>query len=64
MDNKGRVKLMNKDEIDINKKDEVEYWTAKFNISKVQLKAAVNAAGTRTDNVEAYLKKKYLATKV
>jgi hypothetical protein len=63
MNNKTRVERTNKDEIDVNKKDEVEHWTRRFDISKVQLKAAVNAVGTTPVNVEAYLKKKYIATK-
>ena len=63
-DNKACVELIIEDKIDFNKKDQIEYWTARFDISKVQLKAAVNAAGTRPDDVETYLKKKYFATKI
>jgi len=39
-------------------RQEVAYWTEKLDVTKVRLKAAVNAVGNATKDVEAYLKKK------
>jgi len=38
--------------------DELSYWADHFEITNVQLKAAVNAAGTSVKAVEAYLSKR------
>lgn len=43
--------------INISDKKEVDYWTEKFDVTKVRLKAAVNAAGPEVKDVAAYLKK-------
>jgi hypothetical protein len=37
---------------------EIDYWTEKLDVTKVRLKAAVNAVGPAVKDVEAYLKKK------
>ena len=58
MDNKKETGSPGRERIDINEKDEVDYWTEKFGITKVKLKAAVNAVGDTSRAVEAYLKKK------
>ena len=36
---------------------EVEYWTAKFGVSRDRLQAAVDAVGNGADAVEEYLKR-------
>jgi hypothetical protein len=59
MENKNKLAAPDNDKIDVNENNEVEYWTARFDISKVQLKAAVNAVGKESNEVEIYLKKKY-----
>lgn len=46
------------EQINVNETIEVDYWTARFDVTKVKLKAAVNAVGTSAKAVEAYLKKK------
>jgi hypothetical protein len=43
--------------IDVSEKREVDYWTEKFDITKVRLKAAINAVGDSAKDVEAYLNK-------
>ena len=37
---------------------ELNYWTEKLDVTKVKLKAAVNAVGPAVKDVESYLKKK------
>ena len=46
------------EQINVNQRHEADYWTEKLGITKVKLKAAVNAVGTSAKAVEAYLKKK------
>lgn len=36
---------------------ELNYWTEKLDVTKVKLKAAVNAVGPLAKDVEAYLQK-------
>ena len=36
----------------------LDYWSDKFDVTRAKLKAAVNAVGTSTTIVEAYLNKK------
>jgi len=43
--------------IDIAQPEEVKYWTEQFGATPKALQAAVRAAGTEVDAVEAYLKK-------
>jgi|GEM_PF-2786635 len=43
--------------IDVSQQREVDYWTEKFDITKVRLKAAINAVGDSAKDVEAYLRK-------
>ncbi|HEY8931223.1 MAG TPA: DUF3606 domain-containing protein [Mucilaginibacter sp.] len=47
-----------KSQINMENRQEVAYWTEKLDVTKVRLKAAVNAVGNATRDVEAYLKKK------
>jgi len=46
-----------KGHINVNDTHEVNYWTEKLDVTKVRLKAAVNAVGPVARDVEAYLKK-------
>lgn len=45
-------------EINVQDRTETDYWTEKLGVTRVKLKAAVNAAGPSAKAVEAYLKKK------
>ena len=45
------------DTIDLAEEYEVLYWTKRFNVTREQLVAAVEAAGTAAAKVEEYLKK-------
>jgi hypothetical protein len=57
--NKQEKDIINKEEeIDLSQKKSVEYWTARFDVTKVKLKAAVNAVGPAVKDVETWLKKK------
>lgn len=58
MDDKKRNGSPEKDRINVNEKHELLYWSDKFDITKVKLKAAVNAVGSLAQDVEVYLKKK------
>lgn len=44
--------------INISEANDVAYWVEKLDITKVRLKAAVNAVGPAVKDVEVYLKKK------
>jgi hypothetical protein len=46
------------EQINVQDRAEADYWTEKLGVTKVKLKAAVNAVGTSAKAVEAYLKKK------
>lgn len=43
--------------INISDKQEVDYWTEKFDVTRVRLKAAINAVGPVVKDVTSYLKK-------
>jgi hypothetical protein len=58
MDNKNTGSNTDKDKINVNEDNELRKWTEKFDVTKVKLKAAINAVGTSVKDVEAYLKKK------
>jgi hypothetical protein len=47
-----------KEQINVNDPNAIAFWTEKLDVTKVKLKAAVNAAGPAVKDVEAYLKKK------
>ena len=42
--------------INLNRNEDVEYWTNRFNTTRVKLKAALNAVGSEVKNVEAWLR--------
>ncbi|GAA4309953.1 hypothetical protein GCM10023149_04490 [Mucilaginibacter gynuensis] len=42
--------------INLNRNEDVEYWTNRFNTTRVKLKAALNAVGSEVENVEAWLR--------
>jgi hypothetical protein len=58
MGDQKKIVSPDRERINVNESDEVDYWTALFDVTKVKLKAAVNAAGTAVKDVEAYLKKR------
>jgi len=47
--------------INITDRNGVEFWTDKFDITTVQLKAAINAVGGAVKDVEMYLKRYHLS---
>jgi hypothetical protein len=51
------IKPTNADTINIGDKNDVDYWIEKFDVTKVRLKAAVNAVGPAVKDVAVYLKK-------
>ena len=57
MDDKKKIGSPYKDRVNVNENYELLYWSDKFDVTKVKLKAAVNAVGTSAKDVEAYLKK-------
>jgi hypothetical protein len=57
MDNKQQTGSPDRDRINVNEEYELQYWSEKFGVSREELKAAVESAGTTAKAVEAYLKK-------
>lgn len=57
MDDKQKVGGADRSRININESYELDYWAARFGVSKDKLKAAVQTVGTSADEVEEYLKK-------
>ena len=57
MDSKKNIGSPDRDRININEDYELQYWSEKFGISREDLKAAVEAAGTQVKDVEEYLNK-------
>ena len=57
MDDKKKIGSPDKDRVNVNENYELLYWSDKFDVTKVKLKAAVNAVGTSAKDVEAYLRK-------
>jgi hypothetical protein len=58
MDNKDKIGSPDRDRISLGEDHEVRYWTERFNVTKEQLKAAVDAVGDRAEQVKEYLNKK------
>ncbi|MDB5090708.1 MAG: hypothetical protein JWR09_4702 [Mucilaginibacter sp.] len=58
MDNDQKTASPGKGTINISEANDVAYWVEKLDITKVRLKAAVNAVGPAVKDVEAYLNKK------
>ena len=58
MDNKSKTGSPDRDRINVNEDYELQYWSKKFNVTGVELKSAVKAAGTSAKAVRDYLKKK------
>ncbi|MCX2494489.1 DUF3606 domain-containing protein [Pedobacter sp. PF22-3] len=57
MDNKQKAGSADRTRINIHEGYELDYWSAKFGISKEKLKAVVETVGTSASTVEDYLKK-------
>ena len=51
-DNKGSP---DRDRIDVNDPNELEYWADAFNTTKEQIKEAVNQVGTSATRVKEYI---------
>jgi hypothetical protein len=58
MDNHVKTAKPDPDRINVNEDDELRNWPDKLDVTKVRLKAAVNAVGASVKDVEAYLKKR------
>jgi hypothetical protein len=58
MDHKQKASSSEKDNININDAAELRDWSDKLNVTKVKLKAAINAVGPSAKAVEAYLNRK------
>jgi len=58
MDNYTKDNATNREYINLGKNADVDYWTSRFDVTKVKLKAAVNAVGPGVRDVETWLKKK------
>lgn len=58
METQQKIAALNPNTINIHNDNEVLYWTTHFDITKVKLKAAINAVGPEVKNITAYLKKK------
>jgi polynucleotide 5'-kinase involved in rRNA processing len=57
MDDKNKRGGSDRKRIDVNTDYELRDWSEKFNVSREELKKAVEAVGTYADDVEEYLKK-------
>jgi hypothetical protein len=58
MDNKANTGKRDDSRINVNEAYELQYWSERFNISREELKEAVNAVGTQVTAVEEYLSSK------
>jgi hypothetical protein len=58
MDNQQQATHSDKDKINNSNDAELRDWADRFNITKVKLKAAINAVGSSAKAVEAYLNHK------
>jgi hypothetical protein len=58
MDDQKKTRSPDREQINLNEPYAADYWTARFDVTKVKLKAAVNAVGTSVKDVEAWLKKR------
>lgn len=54
MDNKSNVGSPDRDRISLTEDYEVRHWTAKFGVSREQLKEAVDAVGHSVEKVASY----------
>ena len=57
MDNTQNTGSPDRDRINVNEDYELQYWSEKFGVSRDELKAAVEAAGTSAKAVQDYLNK-------
>jgi hypothetical protein len=58
MDNNQKTNDLIKGQINISEANELRDWSDKLNVTKVKLKAAINAVGPMVKDVEAYLNRK------
>lgn len=57
-DDKTKTGGQDRSRINVNEDYELAHWSKKFGVTKEQLKEAVQRAGDRADDVEAFFKKK------
>ena len=55
MDDKSKTGKSDDTRINVNESYELQYWSGKFNVSKDELKQAVQAVGTGVEDVRRYL---------
>jgi hypothetical protein len=58
MDNPQQAAIPDKQTINNSDDAELRIWADKFGVTKVKLKAAINAVGSSAKAVEAYLNRK------
>jgi hypothetical protein len=58
MDNQQQAVIPDKQTINNSSDAELRIWADKFNVTKVKLKAAINAVGSSAKAVETYLNRK------
>ena len=58
MDNQQQAIISDQQTISNSDDAELRVWADKFNVTKVQLKAAINAVGPAAKAVEVYLNRK------
>jgi len=58
MDNQQQAVIPDKQSINNSDDAELRIWADKFGVTKVKLKAAINAVGPSAKAVEAYLNRK------
>lgn len=57
MDDRQKAGNTDRERINVKENYEVEYWSAKFQVTPEQLRQAVKSAGTSASEVEKLLKK-------
>ncbi|HSD06228.1 DUF3606 domain-containing protein [Flavobacterium sp.] len=58
MDNKSKTGKSDDSRINVNESYELQYWSEKLNVSRDQLRNAVQAVGPDVNEVTQYLKQK------
>jgi hypothetical protein len=58
MDNQQKAGSPDKDKLNATEEVKLREWSDKLNVTKVQLRAAINAVGPSAKAVEAYLNRK------
>jgi uncharacterized protein DUF3606 len=56
MDDKSKTGKADDSRINVNESYELQYWSEKLNVSRDELKEAVEAVGQKAEDVTEYLK--------